>query len=845
MPDEKLASLLDMVSQSYSFFEDDRQTIERTLDLSSKELSDANEELRRQALRQEQTIKQFRAMLAELLKIYTDKDGSKPRFDVKNLSDVNRFLYEVIATLKETEIQLSEKERQLKEAEQLANFGNWQYYPATRNLSWSSQMYVFFGMDEKEDTPLNGLSYSRRVHPQDWTMVNQGYKKAKEDGRATFEHRIYDKKGKERWLEVYVKVTSDSDFGIKWFGTVVEITEKKRAQAQLAQKIDELQLTTAFLDNIIDQLPTVLFIKDAQSRQYVRINKAAKALYGFNDEEIINKRPEDVFPEKDASFYLNQDDEALKSGEIVYDPKEIVQTNTGKRILNTRKIPIKDRDGQIRYLMSVSDDITQLMELQEYLRRSKENAEAANKAKSAFLSSMSHELRTPLNAIIGFAQILRRDPQIASKQRSYIETMFRSGNHLLSMINDVLDLSKIESGHLEILDERCSLEDLKTDILGMFRLKAEVMNIKYQVSLDKDVPNFFRTDQKRLEQVLINLVGNAFKFTERGSITVQIGVKEEMTRSELVLHFSVSDTGKGIKPEHQKRIFEPFHQIRDGFREGTGLGLAISDRIVHLLGGAIQLESEYGQGSTFYFDLPVKIDEKTSYTRPQSMRRAIGFVGKKPIRILIVDDIFSNRHVARALLEELGFECIEAEHGLDAIAQTEQFMPDLILMDIMMPQLDGIEASKRIRKQNGSKTPPILALSAQGSVEKNYPESDVFDGIILKPFQVEELLSQLEKLLPIQFTYEEEKQEQMPQLTHEESRQNHQWLSTLDQALRDQLLDVVEIQDFENTQKIAQKITQDFPKIAKQAEFLRERAEKNDFVYLLDIAEKLEALHES
>lgn len=356
------------------------------------------------------------------------------------------------------------------------------------------------------------------------------------------------------------------------------------------------------------------------------------------------------------------------------------------------------------------------------LRFAKEAAEAANHAKSAFLANMSHELRTPLNAILGFAQLMGRDAALTSRQGESLEIINRSGEHLLNLINDVLEMSKIEAGRITLNPERFDLRRLLQTLQEMFQIRAEAKHLSLQFDLAAELPQYVLTDEGKLRQVLINLLSNAVKFTDKGKVTLRAG-KEDKGNSTY-LYFEIEDTGTGIAPEEIDSLFQPFVQTTSGTqaREGTGLGLTISRQFVQLMKGDIQLTSTLGQGSIFRFDIQVTAVEQPETPQQVSRGRVLRLAFDQPIyRILVVDDRLENRLLIEQLLQTVGFETMTASDGQEAIAAWQTWHPDLILMDMWMPVMDGYQATRQIRVleklQPNSTHTAIVALTASAFEE--------------------------------------------------------------------------------------------------------------------------------
>ncbi|MFC1836080.1 ATP-binding protein [Thermodesulfobacteriota bacterium] len=418
----------------------------------------------------------------------------------------------------------------------------------------------------------------------------------------------------------------------------------------------------------------------------------------------------------------------------------------------------------------------------EQLARAKEKAEVANEAKSAFLAAMSHELRTPLNSILGFTRILARDPSIGQRQLDALETIQRSGNHLLVLINDVLDLAKIEAGKIDLNESTFHLPAFLRDICDIFRIPAEHKGISFtyrpfDFTLDGNAANApgirrevlplcVRGDERRLRQVLINLLGNAVKFTERGRVTLKVGVCRYEDRAETdafgvsgpvpVIRFQVEDTGIGISPGKLGVIFEPFKQAGHSGEsvEGTGLGLSISRSFLKLMGSDLKVESVPAQGSVFRFDMALPAMADSFQQDDMDSGRIVGIRGEKPT-ILVVDDNPVNRAVITGLLSPLGFEMIEASTGREGLAKAIDCQPDAAIIDLIMPGMDGFQLIRRLRQTPLLEGKFITASSASVLEQDRQRSLDAgADSFIPKPVNPRLLLKQLQQHLSLEWIYE-------------------------------------------------------------------------------------------
>jgi signal transduction histidine kinase/CheY-like chemotaxis protein len=513
--------------------------------------------------------------------------------------------------------------------------------------------------------------------------------------------------------------------------------------------------------------------------------------------------------------------------------------------LRDRKEHMMQRNQAMADLQKAHDELeervghrtAELAEAKEVAEDARQVAETANRAKSLFLANMSHELRTPLNAILGFSQLIMRDPNLTMEQQRNLATIGRSGEHLLSLINDVLEYSKIEAGKLVINPENFDLHRLLFGIEEMFRLRAEQIGLQLIYELDPNVPQYVHTDQNKVRQLLINLLGNAVKFTKQGSITLRVSAtrikeadpdeKVSSTSASLMLRFEVADTGVGIAPDELDKVFEAFYQSESGLKsnQGTGLGLSISNQFVRLMGGRLIVKSEVGKGTLFYFD--IRAEHRIAADVPEA-RTPRSVIGLKPdqsvLRLLVVEDNETNRNLITMLLERTGFEVREAVNGKEAIEICKKWQPHLIWMDMRMPLMDGFEATRIIKSETYGKGTTIIALTA--SVFDQDREKVLAcgcDDFVLKPFRENEIFDMLHKHLGVRFLYEENKaQDRKNKAGDDVELLTPEMLATLSEKIRGELKKAADAVDFDSSMDIINRIRKKHESLAGALEALIE-----------------------
>lgn len=461
------------------------------------------------------------------------------------------------------------------------------------------------------------------------------------------------------------------------------------------------------------------------------------------------------------------------------------------------------------------------------LQKARDQAEAANRAKSIFLANMSHELRTPLNAILGFSSLLQQDQRFPDSQRRTLEIINRSGEHLLTLINDVLDMAKIDAGRVLLDEKTFDLGAMIRDVADMMSVRAQEKQLQLSVDQASEFPRFIVGDQARIRQILINLVSNAVKFTEQGGITLRLAT-ESQERRKLIIE--ISDTGPGIALNDQQRIFEPFVQLGEqGENKGTGLGLTITRQFVNLMGGALSLSSEPGKGSTFRIDLPLReanLDEN-SLASESSSNLVVGLApGQPSYRILIVEDQLENQLLLAQLMEKVGIEVKIARNGQQGLELFQNWQPDLIWMDRSMPIMDGIEATQAIRALPNGNAVKIIAVTASAFIEQRDEMLQAgMDDFVRKPYRANELYDCMQRHLAVRFIYQNQEPPEQAILTLTPAM-----LEGLPLQLRQELTLAVEGLNQDDVHAVIDKIAEYDPQLQK---ILTQLAEEFDYPSIL------------
>lgn len=599
---------------------------------------------------------------------------------------------------------------------------------------------------------LGGKNFSDLTHPDDlpqevafFTEIIQGRRDA-----YRVEKRYIHKDGREIWVRLNVNTLRDSGGNIEKFIAVVEniqdIKEKENAYKELSRK---------YLMQV-ERMP-LGYLEMDRSFTIASWNPAAERMFGYGPQEVLGKNVFELLSPGDEEEHL----EDLK--------RKLITSSGGEHSINRNRrkdghilicewvnTPLFDIQGEIIGWVSLCTDITRRVETEQQLRiqahqlsRAKEAAEAANRAKSTFLANMSHEIRTPLHAVIGYSDLMA--PHIHEpRPKEYLQSIRNASETLLALINDVLDLSKIEAEKLEIHPSSQEPHKLLKEIESLFSLKAREKDLAFALIIPENLPVLLLYDDLRVRQILINLLGNAIKFTDKGRVTLETRVYPQKS-GRWDLKFLVVDTGIGIPAQFQGEIFNPFRQWNTQVTRkygGTGLGLSIAKRLAVMMGGTISFSSLEGQGTTFEFSLPGL--EVPPEPIPQGLTAPEAEQIRLQGRILLVDDVPMNRKLLRHYLESTGLTIEEAQDGQEALERMEIHKPDLVLMDIRMPRMDGMEALRIIRTRPDWEGIKIIALTASVSQGRESLLINGFDEVMTKPAKQGEILGALSRFLRLE-----------------------------------------------------------------------------------------------
>lgn len=604
----------------------------------------------------------------------------------------------------------------------------------------------------------------------------------------------------------------------------------ERLTLELTEREGEFVFLSNQLQSILDHIPGLIFYKDTNNN-FIRVNKYMAHGLGKTREELEGKNLVEIYPVEDAGKYYQDDLQVIHSGVAKLDIEEKWEGPDGPQWVSSSKIPFVDSSGRIIGVIGISIDITGRKKAEALMVSAMRDAETANRAKSIFLANMSHEIRTPLNAIIGFSQLMIRDKLLSDKQKEYSHFIVNSGEHLLSLINDILDLSKIEAGRVALNLTDIDLPAFLRDLHAIYRERAKHTHLRFLFETTGDLPRYVTGDESKLRRIFVNLIENALKFTDEGGVAVRVRA-DQADDGEFLLVVEIQDSGPGISQEEQSDLFEYFVQTSTGIKKGTGtgLGLALSHELATLMGGDITCSSEVGAGSVFTFHVKMRAGQPGGVKTPV-MKRVTGIRKREgTCRVLVVDDKEENMRVVVNLLNIVGFETNEAINGEEAVARFNEWSPDLVLMDLRMPVMDGYEAARQIKSTEKGQQTPIIALTASAFEEtKLMTTPSDLQGFIRKPFRENELFGTIGRILGMDYIYEDE----TPPRPAEYDMNNDSVrldIAKLPVSLVSRISQALAVADLNQMIKLIQSIEPDHPELAQ---YLMALATNYEYDYLM------------
>ncbi|WP_083386119.1 PAS domain-containing protein [Methylomonas sp. LWB] len=711
---------------------------------------------------------------------------------------------------------LSLSSERLQLATRVAKIGIWDWDIVKNELVWDDSMYQLYGIQR------GGFSgdydaWIRTIHPEDKAYIDGEIQAALRGEREySPEFRIIHPDGSCRYIKADSQTIQNSEGKpLRMIGTNMDITERKRIQEAMQRSqsaLEEAQRIGHIGSWDVDMINDVLIWSDEIFRIWEIDKTQFEATFAAF---LATVHPED---RDKVTLAYNQ---AIIDKSVYQVEHRLLFPDGRVKHIHERGEPYFDEDGRPVRFIGTSLDITERKQaetellsykdrLEDTVRQrtselllARDAAEAANKAKSIFLANMSHELRTPMNAILGFSNIMRRDPHLTEHQRENLDIVNRSGEHLLTLINDVLEVAKIEAGRLQLETTAFDLGGLVREVTEMMQLRAREKGLSLTLDQSSEFPRYIKADEARIRQIIINLINNAVKFTEQGGVTLRLGVKNNARQHILI---EVEDTGPGIAPEDHQRLFEPFVQLTEGGgQRGTGLGLTITRQFVRMMGGSIAVESTPGKGSLFRVDLPLELASPADIHGPEI--RTPGEVvspipGTPRYRILIVEDQRENQLLLRRLMTDLGFVVKIVENGRQCLDVFQEWRPDLIWMDRRMPVMDGIEATKRLRQLQDGQTVKIVAVTASAFKEQQQEMQDAgMDDFVRKPYRFNEIYECLTRQLGVQYIYTDSQPTEPDTLQLTTER-----LSVLPQELRNELIQALKSLEQEHIDTVIEQV---------------------------------------
>ncbi len=734
-----------------------------------------------------------------------------------------------ISEIKRSEDKLREINARYEFAIDGSNDGIWDWNILTNEVYYSPRWKEILGYSSHE--LMNDFStFEKLCHAEDLILLmhNIEEQSSHEREELSIQIRMMHKDGTYRWILNQGKMQfNDSDKAVRMVGTQTDVTLEVKYQ-------DSLQKNKKFLDSVLDSIFDGV-IACNEKGEITFINKHASRMYGI---DFINRFKVDTSSlqayELDKTTRIEIDDFPIMRAIKTHEPQEkeymIILEDRKERFIHTTAVPTFDSDGHLSGAVASLHDMTTRKKNQDELIRAKNEAEIANRSKTQFLANMSHEIRTPMNAIVGFSELLEKS-DINNQQRNYLQSIRNSSKTLLTLINDILDISKIEAGKVGIEKHEVNITQILKEMYDIFLIKADEKGIELLLEIEEGVPEYLLIDEIRVRQILINLLSNALKFTHKGFVKLHCS-QHKRAGEHIDLHIDVIDSGIGVEENQVDKIFDLFEQQdNQSTREygGTGLGLSISRKLALMMNGNVYVKTEQEKGSTFSLCLRDIIFNEQQEVKSDTHNLEYIF---EQANILIVDDVAMNRMLLKAFIEDYDFRTCEATNGQEALDRLEIGMPNMILMDLRMPVMDGYEATKRIRADKRFKDIPIIAVTA--SVVFNNNENihiKGFDGFIEKPVSEEALLEVLSQFLP-------------SEVFDQTSLKNELSLSQTGIDSLSSLLVVLEDDKFQ--EKISNVLDENnFDLYEEFAHYLQRLSDEYDNIYLRNYAKELLSLTES
>lgn len=727
----------------------------------------------------------------------------------------------------------------LAETQRLTHTGTFVSDETSQPLYWSEELFRIFGFDPQQGLPAKDEP-PKRIHPEDLDKFRHAWQRVIQNKvDVDVEYRIVLPDGTIKDVcGIGHPVLDANGKLVEIVGTTIDITERKRAEEELhkhREHLEELVRQRAEELVVLNQLvygslaaadvgawwidfrePDTCHALDNTARMLGwEPDPTGKKTYKLSDWLRLLRDTAATFPEyapiieESHERFAGAVSGQYENYRAVYPlalPDGVLKWIDGRA-----EVAKRDERGQALLMTGTFIDVTRSKRAEADLTEAKARAEAANRAKSAFLANMSHELRTPLNAVLGFSRLLKNDPDATPQQQETLDVVVRSGEHLLNLINNILDMAKIEAGQVGLKESEVDLPRLLHEMQSLLGAGAVEKGLRFALELDPDLPRSVTVDAGKLRQVLLNLLGNAIKYTDAGGVKLRARLASVRRTRAARLRFEVEDSGRGISPEDCQRIFSPFVQLdnQTPAQAGTGLGLSICKQYVELMGGQIGANSQPGKGSVFYFEIPVTILAFVAEHDERKQPRILGLAQGQPrYRLLIVEDQPENRLLLRRILTPLGFEMREAVNGQEAVELFAQWHPHLIWMDIRMPVMDGLEAVRQIRAAPAGQSTKIIALTAHALDEESAPIMAAgCDGLVRKPFHEQELFEALAQHLHLNFIYEPASRREAAGETLELAVRPEQ-LDALPAQLRQDLRQAVIELDTARTQALIEQVTE-------------------------------------